>query len=290
MVEARPNVHRRRFGAAMKQLREAAGLSLEEAATLLGLSGKPALSKIENGRQNLSGLALTGLFAVYGVDSEETKATARAMAALAAPGKLTNLVAQYGDSIQTDSFADFLTLESLAIRSTSFLQVIPGLLQTDEYATAVVESSGMWASEREVAAFVELRRARKAVLTREDPLDLRCFLDEVALRRVVGGPAVMSRQLDALLRAMDASSNVTLNVLPFGAGEHSALDGPFQLLEFPAGPPVVVVETKSTVAYFEEDRDVRYYRSALDDLSKRALDTQASRRFIQELTKECHEE
>ncbi|MGZ2360700.1 helix-turn-helix domain-containing protein [Streptomyces sp. 372A] len=284
MVEARPNVHRRRFGAAMKSLREAANLSLEEAAARLGLSGKPALSKIENGRQNLAGLALTGLFAVYGVESEETKATARAMAALAAPGKRTNLVAQYGDSIQTDSFEDFLSLEVLAIRSKSFLQVIPGLLQTEAYATAVVESSGMWKSKHEVAKFVELRLARQAVLTRDSPLELQCVLDEAALRRVVGGPYVMKQQLKSLLEVIETRSNVTINVLPFDGGAHSGLDGPFQLLEFRVGPPVVVIETKSTVAYFEEDRDVNLYRSALDEMKTRALDTQASRRYIQELT------
>ncbi|MEU0739288.1 helix-turn-helix transcriptional regulator [Streptomyces sp. NPDC006134] len=287
MVEARPNVHRRRFGSLMRSLRRSAGLSLEEAAERLGLSGKPALSKIENGKQRVSGLGLTAFFSVYGVESEETRAKVRAMAAQAASGKRTNLLHEYREAVQTDGFEDFLYLEGMAIRSEALLTMIPGLLQTEAYATSIVERSQVWSSKREVARFVELRLARQAVLSREDPLDLHCILDESALRRVVGGPKVMKEQLEYLLTVMDERSNVVVQVLPFEAGAHAAIDGPFQLLEFEVGSPIVVVETKTTSVYFEEDGDVDRYRSALDSLRTQALDAQASRRYIQELTKDC---
>ncbi|MFD5689666.1 helix-turn-helix domain-containing protein [Streptomyces rubiginosohelvolus] len=288
MVEARPNVHRRRFGSVVRSLRRSAGLSMEEAADRLGLSGKPALSKIENGKQRVSNLGLTAFFGVYGVDSEDTRAKVRAMATLAASGKRTNLLDEYQEAIQTDGFKDFLHLEGMAIRSDAFLQVVPGLLQTEACATSIVERSQVWSSKREVSRFVELRLARQAALDRENPLDLNCILDEAALHRVVGGRAVMKGQLERLLAVTHDRSNVSVQVLPFEVGAHAGIDAPFQLLEFEVGSPIVVVETKTTSAYFEEDEDVDRYKSALESLRTQALDAQASRRHIQKLIKDCY--
>ncbi|MGA6171355.1 helix-turn-helix domain-containing protein [Streptomyces sp. NPDC012600] len=288
MAEARPNVHRRRFGSVVRSLRRSAGLSMEDAADRLGLSGKPALSKIENGKQRVSNLGLTAFFSVYGVDSEETRTKVRAMAVLAASGKRTNLLDEYQEAIQTDGFEDFLHLEGMATRAEGFLQVVPGLLQTEAYATSIVERSQVWSSKREVGRFVELRLARQAALEREHPFDLHCILDEAALRRVVGGPAVMRQQLEQLLTVTRDRGNVSLQVLPFEAGAHAAIDASFQLLEFEVGSPIVVVETKTTSVYFEEDEDVDRYKSVLESLRTQALDVQESRRHIQELIKDCY--
>lgn len=286
MAEARPNVHRRRFGSALRSLRNAAGFGMEEAAERLGLSGKPALSKIENGKQRVSGLGLTAFFQVYGVEPEETRAKVKAMAALAASGKRTNLLDEYHEAIQTDGFEDYLHLEGMAVRAESFLQVIPGLLQTKAYATSIVERSQVWSSKHEVNRFVKLRLARQAVLSRDNPLELRCILDEAALRRVVGGPEVMTEQLEWLLTVTKGRNNVALRVLPFEAGAHAGIDGNFQLLEFEVGSAVVAVESKTTTVYFEEDGVVEQYKFALETLQAQALDPQATRRFIQELIKD----
>ncbi|MER5632195.1 helix-turn-helix domain-containing protein [Streptomyces nitrosporeus] len=287
MVEARPNVHRRRFGSALRSLRGAAGFNMEEAAERLGLSGKPALSKIENGKQRVSGLGLTAFFQVYGVESEETRVKVKAMAALAASGKRTNLLDEYQDAIQTDAFEDYLHLEGMATKAdVFFLQVIPGLLQTKNYATSVVERSAVWSSEREVHRFVELRLARQTVLTREEPLHLSCILDEAALRRVVGGPIVMREQLESLLNVTEEHSHVSLQLLPFHVGAHAGVDGSFQLLRFKVGSPVAVVETKTTSLYLEEDVDVDRYHTAFNDLRAQALDPQATRRFIENTIKD----
>ncbi|BAU82810.1 transcriptional regulator [Streptomyces laurentii] len=287
MAESRPNVHRRRFGSALRSLRRAAGFSMEEAATRLGLHGKPALSKIENGKQRVSGLGLTAIFEIYGVESEETRAKVKAMAALAAPGKRTNLLDEYQDAIR-EPFEDYLLLEGLAERSeTLFLQVIPGLLQTRAYATSIVERSKAWSSKREVDRFVDLRLRRQAVLTRENPLNLWCILDEAVLHRAVGGPEVMRDQLESLLRVTEEHEHVGIQVLPFGAGAHAAPDGSFQLLGFQMGSPVVVVQTRTTSVYLEEDADVERYQSAFDDLRAQALDLHGSRHLIQQLIKDA---
>ncbi|BBB01164.1 putative DNA-binding protein [Actinacidiphila reveromycinica] len=287
MAEARPNVHRRRLGSALRSLRTAAGLGMEEAADRLGLAGKPALSKIENGKQRVSGLGLTAFFEIYGVDSDETRTKIKAMASLAAPGKRTNLLDEYKEVIQTDEFEDFLHLEGMASKAESYLTMVPGLLQTREYAASVVERSQQWPSKREMTRFVDLRIARQAVLAREAPLHVSCVLDEAALRRVVGGPEVMRAQLQRLLDVTEEYAHVELQVLPLGVGAHAGMNGSFRLLHFPAGPPVAVVETMTTSLYLEEDGDVGRYESALEFLRAQSLDGPASRRLIHELIKDC---
>ncbi|MFF9346659.1 helix-turn-helix domain-containing protein [Streptomyces sp. NPDC014734] len=288
MVEARPNVHRRRFGSALRSLRNAAGYSMEEAAERLGLAGKPALSKIENGKQRVSGLGLTAFFQIYGVESDETRAKVKAMASLAAPGKRTNLLDEYKDAIRSHEFEEYLHLEGMASRTESYLHLVPGLLQTRAYATGIVEGSKKWTSKHEVEHFVDLRLARQAALRREEPIQLRCILDEAALHRVVGSKDVMKDQLERLLEVSENDSHVAVHVLPFVAGAHAGVDGSFQLLHFRVGPPVCVAETLTTSLYLEEDKDVGRYVTAFELLRTQALDGQASRRFIHQLIKDSY--
>ncbi|KIF73636.1 transcriptional regulator [Streptomyces sp. 150FB] len=288
MAEARPNVHRRRLGSALRSLRMAAGFSMEDAAERLGLPGKPALSKIENGKQRVSGLGLTAFFQIYGVDSEDTRAKIKDMVSLAAAGKRTNLLDEYKDAIRTHEFEDFLNLEGIASKAEFYLHIVPGLLQTQEYATAIVDGSQKWRSKREVKHFVDLRMARQRALTRADPITVLCILDEGALRRVVGAPEVMRGQLQRLLDVTEEHKHVAVQVLPFEAGAHAGIDGPFQLLHFQVGSPVAVVETMTSSVYLEEDGDIGRYETALDFLRVKSLDGQASRRFIHELIKDCY--
>ncbi|MDT0418257.1 helix-turn-helix transcriptional regulator [Streptomyces sp. DSM 41982] len=290
-MEARPNVHRRRFGSMMRSLRQQAGLTMEAAANQLGLPGKPALSKIENGKQRVTGLGLTAFFSVYGVDSEDVRTKVRAMATQGASGKRTNLLDEYREAIRSPGFEDYLHLEELASRAESYLHVVPGLLQTREYATAIVDGSRKWHSRHEVQRFVDLRLARQAVLTRENPIQLRCVLDESALRRDVGGAEVMKGQLQRLLDVTEESAHVSIQILPFGAGPHAGIDGAFQLLHFEVGAPVCIVEMLTTSVYLEEDADVSRYTTALEHLRAQALDEKATRRFIHQLIKDpTHEQ
>ncbi|MFF9481366.1 helix-turn-helix domain-containing protein [Streptomyces sp. NPDC014733] len=282
MAEARPNVHRRRLGSALRSLRVAAGLSGEEAAAQLGLAGKAALSKIENGRQRVTGLGLVAFLSVYKVDDEFTKAKIKSLATLAASGKRTNLLDEYRGAITTD-FEEYLNLEGLAAQAESYLTIVPGLLQTPAYATAIVAAGQGWSSSREVERFVALRMARQAALRRDEPIRLACILDESALRRQIGGVDDMRGQLQHLLDATEKYPHVTVQVLPFARGAHAGIDNPFQVLHFPSGPPVVVVDTMTTSLYLEEDGDIERYETALDHLRAQALDSEASRRFIHEI-------
>ena len=285
MTDAQPNLHRRRLGLELRELRRSAGFNLTEAAERLGLSGAPALSRIENGKQRVPPVSIAGFLETYGVTEQRQAAQLRSLATLASSSKRSSLLAQYRDSVR-DPFAEFVHLEELAQRADTFTYLVCGLLQTEEYAQAVVSGSRKWSTQHDVARFVELRMARQRVLRRADALSLWCVLDEGALRRAVGGPKVMSRQLKYLLSITEDLPHVTLQVLPFAKGAHAGMDGAFTLLHFDAGPPVAVVEPMTTSLYLEEDGDVGRYETGFNHLRAEALDADQSRSFIHDLIKD----
>jgi len=164
--------------------------------------------------------------------------------------------------------------------------VIPGLLQTPDYARAIVERGRQWRSTRELNNFVELRMARQEALSRENPLHLWSVLDECALQREVGGRQVMKAQLEHLLEVTEEHENVALQILSFAYGAHAGIDGQFHLLHFPVGPPVVAVYSLTTSLYLEEDSDVGPYEMAFSYLRGEALSTEASQRYIHDLIKD----
>jgi transcriptional regulator with XRE-family HTH domain len=285
MTDAQPNLHRRRLGLQLKSLRRATGMSLEEAAEKLDLAGKPALSRIENGKQRVQPTAIFGFFEVYGLEDEGRRQYIRQLAKLAASGKRSNLINEYRSAI-TDPFAEYLDLEELATKVETFAALVPGLLQTERYARAVVAGSRSWHAQREIDNFVDLRMARQKALRRTEPLGLWCIIEETALVRRVGGNAVMKEQLQHLLNVTEELSYVQVQVLLFDHGAHTGMDGRFHLLHFPAGPPVAVVEPMTTSLYLEEDEHLARYETTFNHLRTEALDVRASRSYINRVIKE----
>ncbi|UED83271.1 helix-turn-helix domain-containing protein [Streptomyces profundus] len=286
MTEAQPNLHRRRLGLELRSLRKAAGQSLAEAAEQLDLPGAPSLSRIENGKQRVAPTSVLGFFEVYGLRDEQRRHHIRELAKLANTGRRSNLFNQYRHAIP-DPFADYVQLEELALKSETFAVVVPGLLQTEEYARAIVEGGRAWRHQREIQNFVELRMARqRTVFNRENPLQLWCVLDEAALLRRVGSDAVMKAQLEHLLALSEEFKHVDVQVLPFDQGAHAGVDGDFHLLHFAAGPPVAVVEPMTTSLYLEEDGHLARYESGFDHLRTEALNVRASREHIRTVLKE----
>ncbi|MFD4858416.1 helix-turn-helix domain-containing protein [Streptomyces atratus] len=284
MTDAQPNLHRRRLGTALRSLREAKSLSLTEAAEMLGIN-KSALSKIENGKQRVPPISLAGYFEVYECSGSPRANQIRQLATMASSGKRSNLLDQYGDVVP-GPFAQFLNMEELASKNDTYSLVVPGLLQTEEYAHALVGRSHKWRTKKEISDLVELRMARQDALRREIPLQVWCVLDEAALRRQVGGAQVMRAQLETLVRLTEDSTNVAIQVLPFSVGSNAGIDGPFHVLYFPAGPPVVIVEPMTSSLYLEEETDVARYETAYNHLRAEALDVNKSRQFIHEMIKE----
>ena len=295
MVDAQPNFHRRRLGLALRDLRRSVplsggktGLTSTEAAKRLGMSGPSVISKIELGRQRVPASQLDAFFEAYEVTSAHKKQELRDLATLASSSRRANVLREYRGHIP-DPFGEYLYLEDLAVRSDTYAPIIiPGLLQTEDYARTVVERSRQWQTSREVANFVDLRMARQQVLTRKAPLHLWCILDEATLRREVGGKQIMKRQLQSLLDITEEHRNVTLQVLPFSHGAHAAVDGAFHILSFPAGPPVVVVEPMTTTLYLEDDGDIGRYETGFNHLRTEALDTVQSRNIITNTIKEYY--
>jgi transcriptional regulator with XRE-family HTH domain len=285
VADAQPNVHRRRLGLELRALRKESGLNLGDAASRLGLSGAPALSKIENGKQRVPAAAVAEFLHAYGCTDQARVAEIRKLAALAASARRTSILTRYRDAVR-DPFAEYVHLEELATRAVMFTHLVPGLLQTEEYAQAVVSGSRKWSTQRDIHKFVELRMLRQRALTRSEPLALWCVLDEAALRRTVGGPEIMRRQFERLVEVAEGLPHVAVQILPFDKGAHAGMDGGFTLLHFEAGPPVAVVEPMTTSLYLEEDRDVGRYETALNHLRAESLAPEESLAFIRDLIKD----
>ncbi|MEU3754518.1 helix-turn-helix transcriptional regulator [Streptomyces olivoreticuli] len=288
MSDATPTVLRRRLGARLKTMRLRAGFNLAEGASLLGLSG-PSLSKIENGRQRPD---LEKFFAVYQVNDAAHIDETREIAKLASSSRQKTLFTQYKDVIRP-AFADFIELEEVATRTDAYgAIVVPGLLQTAEYAHAIIEGSNVWNTTRTMRAFVELRMKRQDIVTLKSgketaraPISLRYVLDEASLHREVGGPGVLRGQLEHLL-AVSKQPNVELRVLPFKAGAHSGIDGSYTVFHFRVGEPVVAVESLTDSLYLEEDLHVARYSAAFDRLRAQALEPNTSRDLITRIAME----
>ncbi|GGX84575.1 helix-turn-helix domain-containing protein [Streptomyces hiroshimensis] len=289
MSDVTPTLLRRRLGAILKTMRVRAGLNLAEAAGLLGMSG-PTLSKIENGRQRPD---LEKLFAAYGVTDEARIAETTEIARLANSARQRSIYAQYKDVIRPP-FADFIELEEIATRTDAYAAiVIPGLLQTADYAQAVIEGGSAWSTPRDVRNFVDLRMKRQDILasapsgqTTRPPLSLRCVLDEACLRREMGSIGVLRGQLKHLI-AVSKQPNIELQVLPFSSGAHTGINGSYTVFHFDVGDPVVAVEPLATSVYLDEDTLVTRYTAAFDHLWAQALDADTSRDFIARVVKEA---
>ncbi|MFH8789844.1 helix-turn-helix domain-containing protein [Streptomyces roseoverticillatus] len=280
MADITPTLLRRRLGAALKTLRVRAGLNLAEGAKLLGVSS-PTLSKVENGRQRTDP---ERFIAAYGVANAARIAEIREIARLANSSRHQRLYVQYKDVI-SDRFADFLEMEQIATRIDLYAALlIPGVLQTVDYASAAIGSISVLRTTRETRASTELRMKRQEVLT-SPSLALRCVLDEACLRRELGGLSVLRRQLEHLL-TISQRPNIELQVIPFKAGMHTGLDGAYTVFHFDVGSPVVAVEPLTTSHYLEEDDQVARYEVAFDRLRTQALDPEASRDFIARIAKE----
>jgi hypothetical protein len=180
------------------------------------------------------------------------------------------------------TYRDFISLESQATgMRTLETTVVPGLLQTPEYARAVTRAAVDGLDEERLDALVEVRLARQGVLRADPPLHLDAVLDEAVLRRQVGGPEVMARQLERLAQAARLPQ-VRLQVLPFSAGAHIGVTGPFVIFSFSntSDLDVVVLDHLTSSLHLERKEDLEAYTEAFDTLRFHALSIEDSLEFI----------
>jgi hypothetical protein len=188
-----------------------------------------------------------------------------------------------------DAYQDYIIMESAAAAIWTYeAQLVPGLLQTEDYAHAIAAASLDYETREQQAQFVEARLARQQVLTRDEPLQLWAILGEGALRQMVGGPAIMRAQLARLAEIGNELPNITIQVLPFAAGAHAATSGPFDILRFPEAPDlgVVYLEGQTGGVYLEGANDVARYTLVFEHLRASALSMVATTQLISEVGRE----
>lgn len=264
-----PTVRRRRLGSELRRLRESQSIKLEEVAERLGLAAS-TLSRIETGKAPTRTSYLLSMLELYGVTDPGQR---QVLLEMAREGHRKGWWAVW-DGILPTGFGIYVGLEAEAASLRVYeAQVVHGLLQTEDYARAVMSTVRRRQTPDEIDKLVRLRMQRQDVLRRADPLELWIILDEAVLRRMVGPSPIMRAQLEHLWEASQLP-NVTLQVLGFGSGLHPGMGGSFAIIEFPErfDPDVVYTEGVTGQAYIEErDREVRARCEAFDLLRATAL-------------------
>jgi transcriptional regulator with XRE-family HTH domain len=280
-----PTVRRRRLGSELRRLREAQSIKLEEVAERLGLAPS-TLSRIETGKAPTRSAYLTSMLELYGVADPSQR---QVLVEMAREGHRKGWWAVWEDVLPT-GFGIYVGLEAEAASLRVYeAQVVHGLLQTEEYARAVMTTVRRRQTPEEIDRLVALRMQRQDVLLRADPLELWIILDEAVIRRAMGPPDLMRRQLAHLCK-VGLMPNVTLQVLEFCSGLHPALNGPFAIIEFPErfDPDVVYSEGVGGQAYVEErEKAVRAQVEAFDLLRATALPPADSAELIRSMSLQC---
>ncbi|MDT0266325.1 helix-turn-helix transcriptional regulator [Streptomyces sp. DSM 44915] len=270
-----PTVPRMILGNRLRALRESQGITGADAGRCIRGSHSK-ISRLEMGKTGFKVRDVIDLLAFYGVYDEGERGTLLALA------RESNSQGwwQFFHDVVPSWLHVYLGLEQTATVIRGYeLQFVPGLLQTEEYARAVI--SLVPDEEERLERRVRLRMARQHVLRRDRPPYLWTVIDETALRRSMGGRGLMRRQLAYLLE-VSRLPHVTVQVVPFAAGAHSAIAGPVTVLRPPGGdlPDVVYLEQLTGGAYPDKPGDVEQYRHVMNRLAVEAMPPDATEDFL----------
>jgi len=267
MTTPSPTVRRKRLTVELRRLREQAGLTCEDVGQRLECSGT-RISRIETGRIGARPGDVRELLEIYGV----TGAAADSLVQLARDARRKGWWHAYG-RVLPPWFEAYVGLESDAARLHDFQpSVVPGLLQTQDYARAILRDAPYADYGEDIDQQLALRMRRQAVLDQPRPPQVRMVLGESVLWMQVGGPAVLRAQL-LRLAELAARPDFSLQILPLRTAAHAQPAGPFTLLEFadPADPTVVYLEHLTGSLLLDEDEEVQRYRAMFDHLRAAAL-------------------
>ena len=280
---AGPTVLRIALGGQLRRLREQRGISREAAGDAIrGSHAK--ISRLELGRVSFRERDLNDLLTLYGVRDSGERA---AFMSLARQANEPGWWHQYGDLLPS-WFETYLGLEQAAeIIRTYEAQFVPGLLQTPDYARAVILLGHGQEPEAEIDRRVALRMRRQDILTRPEPPTLWAVIDEAALRRPIGGERIMRGQIEHLIRISELP-NVTVQLLPYSVGGHAAAGGPFTIVRFPETdlPDVVYLEQLTSALYLDKRNDLDQYQAVMNLLSVQAATPQDTTQLLRELMDE----
>jgi hypothetical protein len=277
MARPSPTVRRRRLRAELRRLRTERGLTIDAVQELsMGDIKTPNLSRWETGERNVRPVDVRLLLDIYEVTGDEREA----LLTLARQAKERGWWQSFGTAVPS-WFQFYVGLESEASTIHQYAaELVPGLLQTADYYRTFLGAAP--ADPRVSGQEVEVRMARQERLTSDDPPEFWAVLNEAVTRRTVGGSGLMRAQLDRLVEFSDLP-NVTIQVLPFSAGVHPAMDGSFSILGFPAAsdPAVVYMENQAGSVYLEEAGDVDRLSRMFSHLIAKALSPEESRGLLE---------
>ena len=272
MADLSPTIRQRELGMRLREFRTAKGLTVEDVAKEL-LCSPTKISRAETGARRATLRDVRDLCQLYGVDAE-TSAELMELAREARQPGWWNKVAKPTISRSLP----FIGMEQSASAITCFgMYFVPALLQTEDYARAIIKGIVPKIEEDILGQRVEARMIRQKLLYQAKPPKYRALLDEAVLHRQVGGPAVMKAQLDKILSFM-REKRAAVQVIPYEVGAYGAIDSNFDYLEF-AGtklPDLVFVEGLVSHLYLERPEEIERYREALDYLRDEALNPRDS--------------
>jgi transcriptional regulator with XRE-family HTH domain len=272
-----PTVQRILLGVHLRRLREAAGISRNDAADAIRAT-QSKISRLELGRSSYKQRDVADLLTLYGITDEREREPLLAIARQASsPGWWH----QYSDIIPSWLELYVGLEEAASIIRTYEVQFVHGLMQTEDYARAVIGLRHSKSDAADVDRRVDLRMRRQRLLTRPDAPRLWSVIDEAALRRPLGGRQVMRGQLEHLME-LSMLPNVTLQIVPFRTGGHSAAGGPFTILRFPAPdlPDVIYLEQLTSALYLDKRSDVDDYTETMNQLCVEAEHRDSTHRIL----------
>jgi hypothetical protein len=276
---AGPTVQRLVLGGHLRRLREEAFITTEQAAAAIRGSHSK-ISRMEHGRVGFKERDVGDLLTLYGITSGDER---EALLRLAREANTPGWWQGYSD-ILPHWVEPYFGLEAAAsfIRDWE-LQFVPGLLQTEAYARAIIRL-GNATCEEDVVRRAEARLARQDILNRENPPRLWAVVDEAALRRSIGGRAVMREQVRHLIDMADHPA-VTLQILPFHVGSHPAMGGPFTILRYaePDLRDVVYIEQLTSAIYLDKPVDVDSYLEVMEQLCLQAEPAAETQKLLTEI-------
>ncbi len=285
-------VPRRQLGRYLRELRGSQRITVKSAAELLEWS-EAKIWRIETGQTSLRSLDVRQMCEVYGAPADLTEA----LMGLAKETKARGWWQAFGDVIP-EWFDVYVGLEEAAAEISWYeSELVPGLLQTEEYARVLIEADNPGVDEQEIDRRVQVRVQRQALVQRATaPLKLRVVLNEGVLHRPVGGPQVMAAQLDRLAEAGELA-NISLRVVPFSAGFHrGVLSGPFEILRFPQNgdgtdsePPTVYADGFTGALYLDKPHEVGRYAEAFGSITQTSLDEPSSASLIHQAAEELRQ-
>lgn len=279
-----PVMRRRRIGLTLRKLREQEGKTLEQVAQQMDCSTSK-ISRIETGHSSVNMRDVRDLLEIYGVKGQ----TAKDLMDMARDARKHDKERSWWHPYSNVLVSAYVGNEHAANRIRTYEhQVIPGLLQTESYARALFEAANPKASPEELSERLRVRMGRQSLITRtDDPIRIEVVLDEAALSRPIGGDAVMRDQLRKLCVAGEMH-NVMIQLLPFEAGAHPAMEGTFAILDFPEsdGSSLVYAENATGGLFLDKERELQLYLDIFARIQTAALSEEESLKRIALLAEE----